>query len=136
MRGRQFPPHRKETTWPTVRKTSSSCSSVALYGMFPTNTDRAELERDDIAPTPPESSESSSWFVDNFFRDGPLRFCSRKNTGMKAGNQDAGLARADMLAKSSSAALRRLNRRVECLEKDVLPVHEETKILVNGGARC
>jgi hypothetical protein len=48
LRGSGFPPHRKETTWPTVRKTSSSCSSVALYGMLPTNTDRAELERDDI----------------------------------------------------------------------------------------
>jgi len=53
-----------------------------------------------------------------------------------SGNKDVGLARADMLAKSSSAALRRLNRRVECLEQDVLPVHEETKMLVNGEARC
>jgi len=53
LRRRGFPPHRKETTWPTVRKTSSSCSSVALYGMLPTNTDRAELERDDMLAEPP-----------------------------------------------------------------------------------
>jgi len=32
--------HLKLTTCPTGRKKSSSCSSVALYGMFPTNTDR------------------------------------------------------------------------------------------------
>jgi hypothetical protein len=44
--------------------------------------------------------------------------------------------RADMLAKSSSAALHRLNRRVEALEEDVLPVHEETKRLVNGALAC
>ena len=39
------------------------------------------------------------------------------------------LARADLLAKSSAEALKRLNRRVESLEKDVLPVHEQTKTL-------
>ena len=30
--------YRKLTTGPTVRKMSSSCSSVAVYGIFPTNT--------------------------------------------------------------------------------------------------
>ena len=44
-------------------------------------------------------------------------------------DQRQALARADTLAKSSSAALRRLNRRVESLEQDVLPVHEQTKTL-------
>ena len=32
-----------DTMGPTVRKSSSSCSSVAVYGMLPTNTDRAAL---------------------------------------------------------------------------------------------
>jgi hypothetical protein len=44
-------------------------------------------------------------------------------------DQRLALARADLLAKSSSAALRRLNRRVESLEQDVLPVHKQTKAL-------
>ena len=32
--------YRKLTTCPTVRKMSSSCSSVALYGILPTKTER------------------------------------------------------------------------------------------------
>jgi hypothetical protein len=42
------------------------------------------------------------------------------------------LARADVLAKSSAATLRRLNRRVESLEQDILPVHQQTKTLANA----
>ena len=37
-----------------------------------------------------------------------------------------------MLAKSSAATLRRLNRRVESLEQDILPVHQQTKTLANA----
>ena len=44
-------------------------------------------------------------------------------------DQKGALSRADFLAKSSASALRRLNRRVESLQQDLLPVHELTKTL-------